>query len=75
MKLEIYTKKTARSRFVQVQEAGLLADAATLRRLARFLVHCADGIERSPAAFGHMHLKDFERELGGMTPDISVGPL
>lgn len=43
----------------QLEEVTLSADPVTLRRMAEFLSHVAETIEKHGERFGHEHFEDF----------------
>lgn len=44
-------------------EVTLVASPRVLRRIAAFLNHAADLMEKHGAAFGHEHLQDFDKTM------------
>jgi hypothetical protein len=43
-----------------LEEVAVVADAATLRQLAKFLLHVANQIDAHGGLFGHEHFEDFD---------------
>jgi hypothetical protein len=50
-------------------EVTIVAEAATLREVARFLLYAADEIDLHGAAFGHPHFEDF---VGERAPEVML---
>jgi len=48
---------------MSLEEVTILASAATLRRLAQFLLHAAAEMDRHGRTFGHEHFSDFAHEM------------
>ena len=70
MRLYGYVADAAADQPSALGEVTLVAQAETLRRVAAFLLHAADEMERHGSLFGHEHLVDFDRDYSG--PDIVV---
>jgi hypothetical protein len=56
---------------LRLREVTIAADAASIRRIARFLQFAADQLEKFGYRFGHEHLCDFDRSLGN-APSLVV---
>lgn len=63
IKLYGYAESIDSSRVVALDEVTLVGDPALLRRVAKFLLHAADEMERHDKAFGHEHLQDFDQDI------------
>ncbi len=46
-----------------LREVTIVASPMVLRRIAAFLNHAADLMEKHGAAFGHEHLQDFDKTI------------
>lgn len=63
MQIYGYFKASAADEPALLDEVTLVASPSTLRRLAAFLGHVADQMDRHGAAFGHEHFADYAREM------------
>ena len=66
----LFELKAARP--LQLESIELVADAATLRRLATFLDQTAQAMESEGDRFSHTHLLDEWKAHGSGLPDIVV---
>jgi hypothetical protein len=55
-------------------EATLCASPDQLRRIAAFLEHAAREMERMGAAYGHLHLADWDRAFEEAPQFVVCGP-
>lgn len=61
MELYGYEEGSETEQPTPLEEVAVVADAATLRQLAKFLLHVANQIDAHGARFGHEHFEDFDR--------------
>jgi hypothetical protein len=71
MRLFGYARDVDADEPLVLTEVSVVASAATLRRLAEFIHHAADELERTGTAFGHEHFKDYAQEMRS-GPDVVV---
>jgi len=57
---------------LELDEATISADAATLRALARFLDAAADEMEELGVDYDHVHLQDRSKQWREAWPDLIV---
>lgn len=57
---------------MELSEVTIIANAATLRRIAEFLIHAATLLEQHGSSFGHEHLAHFCGGLPEGSSDLVV---
>ncbi len=70
-------RKASEHGLVELSEVTLAGTPSELRRIAKFIAHCAEEIERSGAGFGHSHLQDesdLKRDWDDSATDMIVVP-
>ena len=57
---------------LELSEVTFVANAATLRRVAEFLIHAAELLEQHGTSFGHEHFVEFCGGLPDGSSDVIV---
>ena len=57
---------------LELDEVALASEPVTLRRIAAFLQHAADLMERHGDSFGHEHYSDFVGQKASELTDVIV---